>query len=275
MINCQLAKELINQDLDDELNKDLNNQLEEHLAECESCYLYRQDLLKLHNSLLKLPEINLSESIVDSLVENNKLDHARTKTTRRFRKLNVWHGLIAAVIIAVVYIPVTGLINNDKDYSFESNEVPYLTMEDEQIEIYGDSSTDAAVVRSSSEDNASALQVQSTQESSEKVQVPVANDQEQDTNIQEQDINVQEQDMYALTADTSINYRVEVVNNQLVIYDSYNNQIFMSAKWDDKFTVKWEIDKNDFIIYQLFDDNGQVVAKYRINLVEKKEEIIN
>lgn len=271
MINCNLAKELINQDLDNELNSDLNDQLEGHLVECESCYLYRQELLKLHNNLLKLPEINLSTSIVDSLIAEEKLVVPKANATPHFRKLNIWHGLIAAVIIAIVYIPVSGLINNNKEYSLNSNEAQYSG----DVQRFVESSVESVSPKRGVEENSSAMKIQATHEYDINTQEIDINTQEIDGgNIESDKIN-QESEVYALVSGTSTDYRVEIVDNQLIIYDSSNNEVFVSTKWDDKYTPKWDIYEKDLVDYQLFDENGQVVVKYRINLIEKKEEIIN
>jgi len=270
LINCDLAKELISQDLDEELNSDLNNQLEEHLAECESCTLYRQDLLKLHTGLLKLPEVNLSESIVDILMENNKLTQAKGATTSRFRKLNVWQGLVAAIIIAIVYIPVSGLLNNkQEEYSLESAKMPYGAIEDQQRA--GVMNSNDAIVAKSAEDNS--VENNSTSLQIQTAQVLEADTQKTDVTANEPDSAIVAEEN-ALVAGTSIDYRVEMIDYQLVIYDNNNNEVFVSTKWDDKFTVDWSIDEGSFINYRLYDVNGQIVKKYRINLIEKKEEII-
>lgn len=273
MINCDLAKELINQELDNELNSDLNNQLEGHLSECDSCYLYHQELLKLHNNLLKLPDIKLSTSIVDSLVAEEKLVAPNTSSKFTFRKLNIWHGLIAAAIIAIVYIPVSGLINNGMDYSLNSEDAPYLAMEDQQRA--GEIGSEKMLLpESSPEDNSTALQIQPTQEYGINSEESVEKSPELTEGTKESDALTQESENYALVSGASIDYRVEMVDNQLIIYDSSNNEVFVSTQWDDKYTVKWNIEET-LINYQLFDENSQIVAKYRIDLVEKKEEIIN
>lgn len=270
MINCNLAKELINQDLDNELNSDLNDQLEGHLVECESCYLYRQELLKLHNNLLKLPEINLSTSIVDSLIAEEKLVAPKANTTPRFRKLNIWHGLIAAVIIAIVYIPVSGLINNNKEYSLNSNEAQYSG----DVQRFVESPVEGVSPISGVDENSSAMKIQATHEHDINTQEIDINNQELDSGDIEPDKINQESEVYSLVSG-STDYRVEIVDNQLIIYDSSNNEVFVSTEWNDKYTPNWDIYEKDFVDYQLFDENGQVVVKYRINLIEKKEEIIN
>lgn len=248
MISCQIAKELINLDVDEKLITDKKSQLDEHLAECKNCLEYSHDLVRLHNNLLQLPKINLNESIVDDLIGRNILEVTETKPASIFRGFRAWYGIAAAAILLLIYIPLFGLNNGDKDFSMESAEAPYAALADQQRVDEDVANSDSTVAAKNSDElefNSTALDGSTPNEESNYAG--------------------------ALSDD---NYRIEIQDNQLMIYDQNNIEVFKTDKWSDDLTVEWSIEKNNLISYYLYDIDKQVVAKYRIDLIEKKEEII-
>jgi len=84
--NCDSYKELISQQLDGEINEDQAIELAEHLASCPECRQFKQSMVALHEDLLKLPEIELTESIVDQLLADKRIVISEKKSI--FRKKN-------------------------------------------------------------------------------------------------------------------------------------------------------------------------------------------
>ncbi|GBF10114.1 zf-HC2 domain-containing protein [Tepidibacillus sp. HK-1] len=70
-------------------------------------------------------------------------------------------------------------------------------------------------------------------------------------------------------------YQIKEEDRQLVIYDQNHIEIYRTHQWEEGFSVHWIVENENLINYQLFDQQGQLIAKYQINIIEKKEEKID
>lgn len=244
MSNCENIKKLINQQIDNELNKSEQKQLEEHLHECNSCMTYHQNMIVIHNRLLSLPAIDTQISIVDQLISdidnidiNKKVEKTKVFNKQWFKR----YGLAIAAAI-VLFVPITLTVNQNLNLTNNSDK-SYASRAPQE---------EAAMNFGIKADNTNSIQ--ETQDS--------------EGNVEERgDFDGQ----MPLKAETFMPYIVEIENNQLIVYQN-DEVIYKSKTWADNLNVDYyQVDENE-IIYSLFSKDNDLIASYKINLLEKIEE---
>lgn len=247
MISCHEAKQYISQKLDGELTELENKLLEEHLSLCTECNAYEKNLLDLHNNLFKLKNIELTESIVDKLfIENNELKKKSENKKRLMDKFKPWQGLVAAAILIGIAIPTYNYVNKDQIYSLE-----------QEARNYAGESSEYYLFDTEVADSADA-----------------ENQQAKDDGTKENTSNGNEIGIMGIEATNMNLYNIEQVENQLIISQE-ESIIYKTTEWEQGLNAQWEIINENEIIYSLFDKDNNLVEKYKINLLEKKEEKIN
>lgn len=249
MSSCKHNKELINQKLDNVLNEAELAELEEHLNLCTSCNAYYQNMIELHQRLLSLPIIGQQESIVDQLIID--IDQIKKETeNKRSKKFNKYlfnrYGLVAAAAL-LLFVPVAFYANQNMTEDLAKNK-----------EFFAAEAPDGKNVSINN------LETQATQDSIDSLGItPIVPDSiDIDRNYSGQ------QGVEAFEA-----YRIEVINNQLIIYKN-EEEIYKSNPWEDNLIVKFnQINQNE-IFYSLYSEDNQIIASYIINLESKEEKIV-
>jgi len=244
LINCQQAREYMSLQLDEVLEKSLTDQLEEHLHQCDSCTNYMSRLESLHLQLSNMPDVSLEESIVDRLIATEKFSKKEAdKSINKLssfpfkKKLLPWYGVAVAAIIAISFIPSVLLPNS-------GNEIA-----DQEL-----------AVRNPDEIPLVEPRIEKT---------PKINQNDNSEQIGPQ-MSIMAEENSSFSAVPPI--QIEVQENQLIISKD-QQEIYRTNKWSDDLTIQWEIVNDDTVNYFLYNNIGEQVKAYQINLITKQEEI--
>lgn len=248
MIECKHYRELINKALDCELNDFEQVQLDEHLNSCDSCKKYYDDIFNVQNKLNILPNIRLEESIVDQLLEFDFFPTEEDRVKKNFFKdWRAWYGVAAAVIVILV-LPLT-IIGNQL---FNEN----LGSDDGASMLKGES-----ILYETRDVEKSDNCIPECELSEEYGIVGVQLTDEPNTNNE-----------YVAT-DFAFKYEFKVIDNKLNIYLN-EEKIYETKQWSDNLYVDWYQFSEEEIIYSLYNQDDYLVNSYKINLINKIEEII-
>ncbi len=287
MITCETAKEYISLKLDNELDKDSIMVLDEHLLACHQCQQYEEDLQKLDQILSYLPEVKMEGSIVDLLITEGKLPSIEQPTieqstteyksptlkesnntnainfenhTGKFESKNSWsksiglkpwHKTLLVASLMLALIPIYYLANTqymssessqEKSMQMAITEAPIAESKDQQLDAGENMGITGFAVEDSAQNNEASMKEMSDSNAS-LTSAPV--------------------------------YQVAEEEHQLVVIEQ-EREIYRTAPWDAGLRMEWQFSENNsnIIIYSLYDQKNQLVAKYQIDLVKKTEEKI-
>ena len=266
MKNCDSYKELISQQLDGEINEDQAIELAEHLASCPECRQFKQSMVALHEDLLKLPEIELTESIVDQLLADKRIVISEKKSIFRKKNWKPYYGFAAAALILIMLIPLLPLMNQQKaDFSADSAENFAMVTEeaeDSNQRLFTASAPelDTDIPSGGTENLEKSTQIVGTVDYGLPVDVTIAEDSSEKLPAAQQ------------AAIYTINTNEE--GNQLIIYKE-NVEDFRTAKWTKELSLHIESIDGQYVTYALYNADNTLNAKYQINLLEKQEIKIN
>lgn len=242
MNNCQQIRQLINNKMDNESNDFEQRLIEEHIVGCDDCRQYYEKMLKVHEDLTSLPTIDLQESIVDQLFENNHFTINEESEKRSFMKgWRSWYGIAAAVIVVLI-LPLAIFSNHGLDGMYTADEGSMVKEESLNMDTKGIEMADNSDIYGAQF-------------------------------IEDENIDGQEIMNVAGTSKNVSKYDVEIDDNRLNIYIS-NEVIFETKQWDDNQRVEWYQIGEDEIMYTLYDNEGNVMVTYQVDLVNLVEEII-
>ncbi len=238
MINCEKVKELISQQIDGELSELDEKRLAEHLSVCSSCSAYQKDLNYIHEKLLQLPTVSIEKSIVDQLLEENLLEVDTKPKKKSFLRNKSMMGLVAAALLIVVWIPLSPMLSQDHEKFEVTEELPKMYGVDNKADF-------------------DSMEIQFTQDMGNGMGVTA-------TESAPKAIND--------GAEAEV-YQVKEEHHQLVIYKN-GVEAFRTEQWDEDVSVEWSKEGEQQIVYMLYTKEGKIIATYRIDLLEKREEKI-
>ena len=263
MITCETAKEYISQKIDDELELVQDVLLDEHLTSCTHCRDYAEEMLKLDQMLSRLPEVRMEESIVDLLIAEGKIpgstdttitdQESMEKKAKRtwYKKVDIkpWHKALLVASLMISLIPTYYLINQQNMMTESVN--------DEMMQM----AKEAPVLENPEQSE--------NQESMGITGITVENLENGTADT------VKERTDYTVTSTKVPAYQVSEIDHQLVVY-AEDKEIYRTPAWASDLKMVWQYSEtnSNHIIYSLYNQADQLMAKYQIDLEQKNEEKI-